>query len=89
VYSVQQLLFDCTSYLKEFEQKDRLWYIGAVSQGSPVAGGYDAWVCRPALSRRAALTVVERLHRRHHLCRLAPVELAGRYVFLGRRIPRS
>jgi len=88
-YSVQQLLFDCASYLKEFEQTDRLWDVGAVSQGHAVAGGYDVWVCRPALSPRAALAVVERLHHRYHLCRLASGETPGRYVFLGRRIPRD
>ncbi len=87
MYSVQQLLFDCASYLKEFEQRDGLWDVGAVSQGPPVAASYDVWVCRPALSRRAALAVVEKLHRRYHLCRLAPAELPGRYIFLGRRIP--
>jgi hypothetical protein len=88
MYSVQQLLFDAMSYLKEFGAEGTAWRVAAVSPDlAGMEAQYEVWLHRPALSQRAVETVVARLTYRFGLQPLAPAPPKGRYLFLGRCQP--
>ncbi|MBZ9772461.1 hypothetical protein [Mesorhizobium sp. CO1-1-8] len=88
MYSVQQLLFDCMGYLKEFSAEKAVWQIGAIGPDNPAhdqnRSRYDVWLHRPALSPKAAQNVERRLVARFGLSPIEPKMPLGRYVFLGR-----
>ena len=84
MYSVQQLLFDSMSYIKEFRQTNASWHVavtGADLGGQELA--FDVWLHRPALSQRAAETVAARLRNRFGAHPLPNLPAPGRYLFLG------
>jgi hypothetical protein len=84
MYSVQQLLFDSMSYIKEFQPNGTSWHVAVI--GPELAGlalDYDIWLHRPALSRRAAETVAVRLRNRFCVQPLPNAPAPGRFLFLG------
>jgi hypothetical protein len=89
VYSVQQLTFDCLSYLKEFQADDAVWHVGAVGSDNPADAcepeAYDVWIHRPALSTKAATTVANLLIARFRVLPINSDVQLGRFVFLGRQ----
>ncbi len=96
MYSVQQLIFDCMSYLKAFEAADAAWYAAATEKANREveilkSTGFDVWLHRPAMNVKAADNVVARLQRRYRVQGLE-CAIAGRpgaYVFLGRRAAQT
>jgi hypothetical protein len=90
MYSVQQLTFDCLSYLKDFQAADAIWHTGAVGPDNPAKvcdEEYDVWLYRPALSLKAANTVAHLLIARFRISPVKPGVQLGRFVFLGRLGP--
>ncbi|WP_175544428.1 hypothetical protein [Mesorhizobium sp. YR577] len=94
-YSVQQIKFELLSYLKEFGGKGSDWTIGCM-QGPPDGGELAAsnnpegviWICKPALSARAARLVWDHMVSRHRL-HVLPEQSAvedGSWVLMFRRI---
>jgi hypothetical protein len=84
VYSVQQLLFDSMSYIKEFGRSGADWHVAVTS--ADLCGrelGYEVWLHRPALSQRAAETVAACLRSRFGVQPLPNAPELGRFVFLG------
>lgn len=96
-FSVQQIKFECLSYIKEFGAKTDEWAIGvaddperALFAECGIDAGRDIWLWKPALSAAAARTVFDFMVGRY---RLSPVEApasvaGGACVFMYRR-PRK
>lgn len=91
-YSVQQIKFEFLSYIKEFGANGADWLIGC-STGPSLSGESAAivpddaiWICKPALSPRAARLVQDHMISRHQV-QIAPgaeqVE-AGNWIFMYR-----
>lgn len=94
--SVQQIKFECISYIKEFGALAAEWTAGtcdaphASMQAIGVDLEQDIWLCKPALTIRAANTVANFLHQRLGV-RAGTHELIaeGRFVFLCRKVVAS
>jgi hypothetical protein len=65
VYSVQQIKFECLAYIKEYGGDPAAWVV--LASEAPTAASFarwdvdqarDIWMCKPALSLKAALNVV-------------------------------
>lgn len=91
-YSVQQIKFEFLSYIKEFGADGADWFIGCSTE--PAAQGESAtnvpdgaiWICKPALSARAARMVHDHMVSRHQVQIApgsAPVD-AGNWIFMYR-----
>ncbi len=71
MYSVQQIKFECLAYIKEYGGDPRAWLTLACA-GPGEAGlarwgvdpAHDIWMCKPALSPLAAMSVVHFLRER-------------------------
>jgi hypothetical protein len=95
-YSVQQIKFECFSYIKEFGARMDEWVIGETSD--PDCALFDAcaldrrddiWMWKPAQSAAAAATVIDFMTSRYRLAR-APLpthDPAARFVILYRKRP--
>jgi len=73
-YSVQQIKFECFSYIKEFGARMEDWVIGAASDPDSVLFGEfaldrtdDIWMWKPALSPAAARAVIDFMTSRYRL----------------------
>jgi hypothetical protein len=97
-YSVQQIKFECFSYIKEFGAHMEDWVIGAASDPDAALFEHcavhrhdDIWMWRPALSPAAASAVIEFMTSRYRLRRATlPVSLTPeRFVFMYRKRPCS
>ncbi len=71
MYSVQQIKFECLAYIKEYGGDPLAWRVLACEglgeaelARCGVDHGRDIWMCKPALSLRAAMTVVQFLRER-------------------------
>ncbi len=94
MYSVQQIKFECLAYIKEYGANPQAWVVlpceqptDAVFEHCGVDRSRDIWMCKPALSVKAALTVVRFLRDRMGVA--APpqdhlITPAARYVLLYR-----
>jgi len=65
VYSVQQIKFECLAYIKEYGGDPTAWVVLASEAPTPALFAHwgvdqarDIWMCKPALSLKAALNVV-------------------------------
>ncbi len=65
MYSVQQIKFECLAYIKEYGGDPAAWVVLASEAPTPalfarwgVDQARDIWMCKPALSLKAALNVV-------------------------------
>ncbi len=65
MYSVQQIKFECLAYIKEYGGDPAAWF--ALASEAPTPASFarwgvdqdrDIWMCKPALSVKAALNVV-------------------------------
>ena len=86
-YSVAQIQFECLRYIKEFGAEPAAWMAGTCTDPQLVLGdratGGAAWLTKPALTPRAARTVVDRLHRLYGVVLASSEKQSdGRYVFL-------
>jgi hypothetical protein len=72
-YSIQQIKFEFLSYIKEFGGRGTDWFIG-MAEALPDPHSEDAginasaktiWICKPALSARAARLVRDHMTSRH------------------------
>ncbi|MBC7208888.1 MAG: hypothetical protein H5U27_20620 [Methyloversatilis sp.] len=92
-YSVQQIKFECLTYIKEFGARMDEWSIGMADDPEHALFGLcgvdperDIWLWKPALSVNAARTVVDFMTGRY---RLHPARASsapgGRCVFMYRR----
>lgn len=96
-FSVQQIKFDCFSYIKEFGARMEDWTIGmaedpeqAMFDTLGIDRDRDIWLWKPAMTPVAARTVVDFMVGRY---RLDPAPgfgpgRAGRCVFMYRRSAR-
>ena len=74
-YSVQQIKFEFLSYIKEFGGTGSDWFIGLAegSSGEDISKRTDIsqqrliWICKPALSARAAVLVHDHMVARHQV----------------------
>jgi hypothetical protein len=91
-YSVQQIKFECFSYIKEFGARMEDWVIGAASDPDSVLFGEfaldrtdDIW--KPALSPAAARAVIDFMTSRYRLERASPHpgDTPARFVFMYRK----
>lgn len=91
-YSVQQIKFDFLSYIKEFGADGADWCISCstepVAQGEhgPTVPDGAIWICKPALSPRAARMVHDHMVSRHQV-QIAPRSAsaaAGNWIFMYR-----
>lgn len=92
-FSVQQIKFECLSYIKEFGAKTDDWAIGMAEDPEHALFSHcgidpesDIWLWKPALSHTAARTVFDFMVGRY---RLVPVdgfaaEAQGSCVFMYR-----
>jgi hypothetical protein len=78
VYSVQQIKFECFSYIKEFGARMEDWVIGAASDPDHALFELCAvdrrdgiWMWKPALSATAAAAVIDFMTSRYQLERAA------------------
>jgi hypothetical protein len=91
-YSVQQIKFEFLSYIKEFGASGLDWFIGCANE--PSAHGERAdivpdnaiWICKPALSERAARMVHDHMVSRHQV-RIAPGAGSGNWIYMYRDGP--
>jgi hypothetical protein len=97
-YSVQQIKFECFSYIKEFGARMEDWVIGAASdpdaalfEHCAVHPSDDIWMWKPALSPAAATAVIDFMTSRYRLDRaLPPLGVTpARFVFMYRKRPAS
>ncbi len=97
MYSVQQIKFECLAYIKEYGGDPAAWVVLASEAPTPasfarwgVDHDRDIWMCKPALSLKAALNVVGFL--RDRMCVAAPSDNAAspdaRFVLLYRKQAR-
>lgn len=93
-YSVQQIKFECLTYIKEFGARMDEWSIGMADDPEHALFGLcgvdperDIWLWKPALSVNAARTVVDFMTGRYrlHPARASSAPSAGRCVFMYRR----
>lgn len=93
-YSVQQIKFECFSYIKEFGARMEDWAIGAASDPESALFGElaldrteDVWMWKPALSPAAALAVIDFMTSRYRLERATPNPdtTPARFVFLYKK----
>jgi len=65
VYSIQQIKFECLAYIKEYGGDPAAWVV--LASEAPTSASFvqwgvdqdrDIWMCKPALSLKAALNVV-------------------------------
>ncbi|MDB5831842.1 MAG: hypothetical protein JWR14_1672 [Caballeronia sp.] len=93
-YSVQQIKFECFSYIKEFGARMEDWVIGAASDPDSSLFGElaldrtdDIWMWKPALSPAAARAVIEFMTSRYRLERAWPTigDTPARFVFMYRK----
>ncbi len=91
IYSVQQTLFDCMSFMREFGEDGRSWQI-AILGDNFVTHTREAdetgcvWLCRQMVSVRAAQTVSDLMSRRFQvkaLGRTGPITLRVHLFFLN------
>ncbi|PVX81727.1 hypothetical protein [Paraburkholderia unamae] len=92
-YSVQQIKFECFSYIKEFGARMEEWVIGVTSDperalfnACAIDRRDDIWMWKPAQSAAAAATVVDFMTSRYRLTR-APLPAGdgpARFVILYR-----
>jgi hypothetical protein len=71
IYSVQQIKFEFLSYIKEFGGEGNQWSIGLSANGVPPEieeeAGSLIWICKPAVSPRAAAIVLEHMVSRFNV----------------------
>jgi hypothetical protein len=93
-YSVQQIKFECFSYIKEFGARMEDWVIGAASDPDSVLFEEfaldrtdDIWMWKPALSPAAASAVIDFMTSRYRLERASPRpgDTPARFVFMYRK----
>ncbi len=94
MYSVQQIKFECLAYIKDFGGDPRAWIVlpcepptDAVFEQCGVDVSHDIWMCKPALSVKAALNVVRFLRDRMGVAAPPhdrPITPGARYVLLYR-----
>lgn len=87
IYSVQQVLFDCMSYMREFEERGELWRIGSVgSAETPLVidlkSRFDVWIHRKMVSSVAAQTVCKRMSYRLSVAALEE-NVTDSHIFFG------
>jgi len=95
-YSVQQIKFDCLTYIKEFGARMDEWVIGmaddpekALFDACGVDQVRDIWLWKPALSPAAARTVIDFMTIRYQV-NPAPGFDAGRVghcIFMFKKLP--
>ncbi|WP_018410286.1 hypothetical protein [Methyloversatilis thermotolerans] len=94
-YSVQQIKFECFSYIKEFGARMEDWSIGVADDPEHALFGLcgvhperDIWLWKPALSPHAARAVYEFMISRYrlHPAPASSASSAGRCVFMYRRM---
>ena len=92
-FSVQQIKFECLSYIKEFGAKTEEWAIGMADDAEEalfsvcgVDSRDDIWLWKPTLSPAAARTVVDFMVARHRLHPVAGFGAGqqGRCIFMYR-----
>jgi hypothetical protein len=92
-YSVQQIKFECLSYIKEFGARMDQWVMGISSDPEQALAGHgvnlatDIWIWKPALSPAAALAVFNFFTHRYQV-RAADGEQGGgaaSYVFMFKK----
>lgn len=92
-YSVQQIKFECLSYIKEFGARMDEWTIGVADEPEHalfalcgVDPERDIWIWKPSLSANAARAVVDFMTNRYRL-HPAPSSSSsgGHCVFMYRR----
>jgi hypothetical protein len=97
-YSVQQIKFECFSYIKEFGARMEDWVIGAASDpdralfhACAVDRRDDIWMWKPALSAAAASAVIDFMTSRYRLSRAAlqADDAPARFVILYRKRPEE
>ncbi|MFM0229900.1 hypothetical protein [Paraburkholderia sediminicola] len=95
-YSVQQIKFECFSYIKAFGARMEDWVIGAASdpdcalfEACAVDRREDIWMWKPALSPAAASAVIDFMTSRYRLSRAATHagDAPARFVFMYRKRP--
>ncbi|MGF6919565.1 hypothetical protein [Paraburkholderia sp. 40] len=95
-YSVQQIKFECFSYIKEFGARMEDWVIGAASdpdralfEACAVDRREDIWMWKPALSPAAASAVIDFMTSRYRLSRavMQADDTPARFVFMYRKRP--
>lgn len=93
-YSVQQIKFECFSYIKEFGARMEDWVIGAACDpDSALFGEFaldrneDIWMWKPALSPTAARAVIDFMTSRYRLERATPLagDAPARFVFMYKK----
>ncbi len=93
-YSVKQIKFEFLSYIKEFGGKGDDWIIGRANCLEDVMSGHEwaglrqeaIWICKPALSGRAAQIVIDHMVTRHQVGTLAAgaTMTDGNWIYLYR-----
>ncbi|MBK4738632.1 hypothetical protein [Noviherbaspirillum pedocola] len=72
-YSVQQIKFECLSYIKEFGARMDQWVMGISSDPSQALARHgvdlskDIWIWKPALSQSAARAVLDFFTKRYQV----------------------
>lgn len=72
-YSIQQIKFECLSYIKEFGAQMDQWVMGITNDPQQALAGQgvdltkDIWIWKPALSPAAARTVLNFFTRRYQV----------------------
>lgn len=95
-YSVQQIKFECLSYIKEFGAQMDQWVMGVTSDPDQALAcigvdlDNDIWLWKRALSQAAACSVLDFFTRRYQVC-TAPAGMedsggAANYVFMFKKV---